>query len=162
MNQITRPFHEHRRVFRALMFLAALTLPGCAAYRTVSGDAVYTDSQVRIRFAPPRALVVHGPNGDSMSVADVVEIRGRVIDRREGMLTLEATSARSMDARSSQKFGSGAVVRVPLQEVELREVRAGRTLLLVAGLLGVVLVVAAATAEDPPPPPPKEEVSKGY
>ena len=156
MNRIARPSRYHRRVGRALALLAPLTLAGCASYRTVSGDAVAPSADLRIQFAPPRTLVVHSRNGDSTTVEEVIELRGKVVERSGDMITLEVSRARTADSGALQRFGSGAVVRVPLQEVELREARIGRTLLLVVGLLGAVLVVAAATADGPPPPPPKE------
>ena len=158
MNRIARPSRYHRRVVRSLALLATLTLAGCASYRTVFGNAVAPSADLRIQFAPPRTLVVHSRNGDSTTVEEVIELRGKVVERSGGMITLEVSRARTADSGALQRFGSGAVVRVPLQEVEVREARTGRTALLISVLLGaVVLLISAATASEPAPPPPKPE-----
>ncbi len=157
MNRIARPSRYHRRVGHALALLAPLTLAGCASYRTVFGDAVAPSADLRIQFAPPRTLVVHSRNGDSTTVEQVIELRGKVLERSEDIITLEPSRARTADSGAVQRFGSGAVVRVPQQEfVEVREARTGRTVLLLSALLGVVLLIVAATASEPAPPPPKE------
>ncbi len=159
MNRIARLSRYHRRVGRSLALLATLTLAGCASYRTVFGNAVAPSADLRIQFAPPRTLVVHSRNGDSTTVEEVIELRGKVVERSGDMITLEASHARTADSGAVQRFGSGAVVRVPQQEfVEVREARTGRTVLLLSLLLGAaVLVIAAATASEPAPPPPKGE-----
>ena len=157
MNRIARPSRYHRRVGRALTLLAPLVLVGCASYRTVFGDAVAPSADLRIQFAPPRTLVVHSRNGDSTTVEEVIELRGKVVERSGDMITLEASRARTADSGALQRFGSGAVVRVPLQEfVEVREARTGRTVLLFSVLLGVGLLIVAAIVSEPAPPPPKE------
>ena len=157
MNRIARPSRYHRRVGRALALLAPLTLAGCASYRTVFGDAVAPSTDVRIQFAPPRTLVVHSRNGDSTTVEEVIELRGKVVERSGDMITLEVSRVRTADSGALQRFGSGAVVRVPVQEfVEVREARTGRTVLLLSALLGVGLLIVAAIVSEPAPPPPKE------
>lgn len=159
MDRIARPSRYHRRVGHALALLAPLTLAGCASYRTVFGDAVAPSADLRIQFAPPRTLVVHSRDGDSTTVEEAIELRGKVVERSGDMITLEASRARTADSGALQRFGSGAVARVPVQEfVEVREVRTGRTVLLVSGLLwAAVLILVAATGSEPAPPPPKGE-----
>ncbi len=158
MDRIACPSRYRRRVGRVLALLATLTLAGCASYRTVFGNAVAPSADLRIQFAPPRTLVVHSRNGDSTTVEEVIELRGKVVERSGDMITLEPSRARTADSGALQRFESGAVVRVPQQEfVEVREARTGRTVLLLSVLLGaVVLVIVAATASEPAPPPPKE------
>ena len=108
-------------------------------------------------------MVVHSRNGDSTTVEEVIELRGKVVERSGDMITLEASRARTADSGALQRFGSGAVVRVPQQEfVEVREARTGRTVLLLSFLLGaVVLVIVAATSEPAPPPPKEDKGDKG-
>lgn len=162
MNPIARPSRSPHRIRRALALLVWLPLAGCATYRTVPSDAVAAPADVRIQFAEGRSVVVHNRNGDSLIVADVVELRGEVAERSAEMLTLEVTRAKRVGSEglSTQRFGSGSVVRVAPEEIEIREGQAGRTVLLFGALLAAVLVVVAVATPDPAPPPPKDEPAK--
>jgi hypothetical protein len=157
MDRIALPSSYHRQIGRPLLILAALALPGCATYRTVPGDAVAPSEELRIPFSPPRTLVVHGLNGDSTTVEEVTELLGKVVERSADMITLEVSRAHTAGSRAVQRFGRGAVVSVPVQEVEIREAQAGRTALLVLGLLGAFLAIIAVATHDSSPPPPSNK-----
>ena len=136
------------------VLLAAFTLGGCATYRTVPGDAAPASAELRVRFSSPRDLVVYTLSGDSTNVANVAQLRGRVVERSEDMITIEPSRTLPEGSKVWQRYGDGAVVKIPMQVVEVRKASGGRTLLLMLAL-GTLLtvIVAAATYEEPPPPP---------
>jgi hypothetical protein len=148
----------------SMALLTVLALSGCTTYRPSPAESVPTPSDVRIQFEPPRSIVVHRSSfSDSLTVPDVIELRGRLIERTGDMLTVEVSRAEMLGSRTPQRFGSGSVARVPIQDLEVKETHTGRTVLLVVGsitLLALLIAALASESEPEPPPPTKDEGSK--
>jgi len=154
--QTSKYRYWQRQSPRSIALLTVLVLSGCATYRPSSAETVPTPSDVRIQFEPPRSIVVHrSVFSDSLSVPDVIELRGRLIERTEDMLTLEVSRAQVLGSRPPQRFGSGSVARVPVQNLEVKEISAGNTALFVIGsiTLLVLAILAISSASEPEPPP---------
>ena len=157
-NRFWRPLAVHT------VLIIVFALGACATYRPFPAESVPTPSDVRIRFEPPRSIMVHrSTSSDSLNVPDVTELRGKLVERIGDAITLEVSQAQILNARSPQRFGSGSVVRVPAQVLEVRKTDAGKTILLVAGsIAALVLLITGLTSESEPEPtpPPKDEGSK--
>src|ERR687895_64886 len=101
---------------------AALASAGCFTYRAQPTPVPGPD-QVRVRFFPARRLDVAIPGHDTLRLADVTEVEGRVLAVRGDTLSLAVRNART--ANGSRAPGLGAVdatALVPVGAGQLVEV----------------------------------------
>jgi hypothetical protein len=144
------------------MLLGPLLLAGCATYKPISGNSVAASAEVRLGFDPPITVAIERPEFSPLTVANVEELEGKVLERTADEIVLEVSRARTVDRYGPRRFARNSIARVPLQRVELRQGSSGRTVGLILGLAVVALVigVAAAGSSEPTPPPTKNEPVK--
>lgn len=127
-----------------VVLLIASSLGGCVSHRAIAPGAATAASEVRVRFADPRALPAVTSRGDTATldaasavIGDVVAVRGDTIELRVSEL------------RPSRPSRRGAVVRIvpaPGDRVDVREPSVLRTLGAVGGGLLLVLGIAAVVS----------------
>lgn len=144
------------------MIVALATLTGCVSYRSLSSAEVTPRTELRVRFAAPRALVFKSGDSAVLPLDEVTELHGLMISGAADSIKVAAKKA--MTALGSvQRFGSGTTVTFALADTHIDEVRAhtGATIALVTALVfGVLLLIVVASYEEPPPPPPPEPKPK--
>ena len=150
-----------RRRGHALLALVGLAATaGCVGYSAVAPEAVTPRTELHLRFVTPRAVTFRTEAGDSLVIGNVIEVRGRLIERMRDSIAMRATHAET-GGGEGRRLGPGATAVVALADVGMQRVdrHVGRTILLIAVIgLGLVVGIAAATYEEPPPPPPKDDV----
>jgi len=133
---------------RALVLVAVVALAGCSTYQASAPEAAVPAKKIRMHFETPRTLSIASSSGDTLSVEDVVELEGEVLEQLADTLVVDASRVRR-GSGSSTRFGDGSFVRIPAQALEVKQLSGGRTVLLVLGILaGVVLVIAATYEPD--------------
>jgi hypothetical protein len=151
---------------RAYLLIALLAATGCVSYPRVTPEGVTPRSELSFRFDAPREVTFRnesGESGDTLLLANVVEVRGRMAAVTADSIVIRAVRA-EFDDGPGHPLGTGTIATFALTDVGMREVdtHPGRTALLIAAIgLGLALAIAVATYEEPPPPPPKECVKCG-
>ena len=144
-----------KRVSNRVLVLAALTLlSGCASWQTITPYASDVPASVRIEFAPERDIVIEEPSGTSIPVTRAVRMEGRMVERDSTTVTIEVSrvQVRTAEGRVAPiRFATGALARVPVQQVAVRQTDAGRTVIAFVAIgLTIALIVALATFEMEP------------
>lgn len=134
----------------ALVSVAVVVLSGCSTYRASPPDAAVPTMNIRMHFETPRTMSIVSSSGDTLTVANVVELEGEVLERVADTLTVDVSRVKMMDpagsSSSSRRFLEGSLVRLPSRTVEVKHFSTGRTVLLVLGLAAVLVVTVAAIA----------------
>jgi hypothetical protein len=136
-----------------LVVLATATAStGCFTYRADPAP-VPGPTRVRVRFSPPRPFDIAIAGRDTLRLADVTELEGRVLAVRGDTLRLAVRDARTAMGAAAPGLGTtDATTLVPLgagRVVEVRRLDAGRTALVVLAGVGIgvaALLVAAIVA----------------
>jgi hypothetical protein len=116
--------------------------PSCYSYR-VAPTPVPQQAVVRLRFDPPRPLVVVSRGGDTLRMDGVTSLDGRVLNARGDTLNLELAVVRSGNVSLPGVGGSRTTV-VPDRgrPAELRRVSQGaKAVALLAGTAGVTVAL---------------------
>lgn len=145
-----------------LAVIVCIVLTGCVSHRIIGSTEATPRTELRIRFATPRALTFKSGDSAVLALDDVVELHGHVISPSRDSIKVAAKTAQSALA-GSQRFGSGTTATFALADARIEEVRVHKaaTIVLVTALVfGALLLFAVATYEEPPPPPPPEPKPK--
>lgn len=144
-----------------LLLLTLVAVVGCASYRGITPAQITPRTTLRVHLTTQQTLRFRAP-GDSLAVADVIEVTGRMVRITSDSITITATAARRVDD-GIQRFGAGATTTLAIADARFVEVQQhpGRTIALVVAVgLAVALLIAIATYEEPPPPPPPPPKNK--
>ena len=142
--------------------LALTALGACATYNRVLPPEVKPRTELRLQFPQPRTLTLHSLSGDTMYVGEVTEVQGTMISLTSDSLLLGVSSVQLRPA-GRQRFGAGTTTMLAVGNAKVDAITAnhGRTVLLVAALIGgLAILIATVTYQDPPPPPPPEPKPK--
>jgi hypothetical protein len=125
----------------SLVIGCLLASSACYTYRPAA-TPVPRGALVRLRFDPPRPIVIVARDGDTLRVDGITLLEGRVLNARGDTLDLELAAARSGPSTQPSVQGSRTTV-VPERgrPAEVRQVSRGtRAGALVAGTAGAVAV----------------------
>ena len=139
-----------------VVVLAALS--GCASYTRVTTTEITPRTELRVRFAAPRDMSLTAPNGDTLTLHGVKELRGILISLKADSIRLGLTNAQ-LQEEGGQRFGVGTTTTFAVADAQMERVtnHPGRTVFFVITLVGgLALLIATVTYQDPPPPPPPE------
>ena len=146
---------------KILLLLTLVAVAGCASQHGITPAQITPRTALSIHFAVPQTLQFRAP-GDSLTVAGVVEVTGRMIRLTSDSMTIAATKAHRVE-EGIQRFGAEATTTFAMADARFLEVRQhpGRTIALVVTVgLALALLIAIATYEEPPPPPPPAPKNK--
>ena len=123
----------------SLVIGCLLASSACYTYRPAAAP-VPRGALVRLRFDPPRAVVIVARDGDTLRMDGITVLEGRALDARGDTLDLELAAARSGPSTLPWVQGSRTtVVTEPGRPAEVRQVSRGtKAGTLVAGTAGAV------------------------
>jgi hypothetical protein len=154
-----------RRAYILMALISVTVSSACASYPVITPEVATPETELRLRFAVPRIVTFRTETGDTLVLGNVVEVRGRMMERRGDSIAIRATRA-ELSQGEAPRLGSGTTAAFALADLEMQEVDShpGRTILLIAAVGFVVLVaVAAASLEDAfdeSLPPPSDDKQK--
>lgn len=149
------------RAVHCFVILAAVA--GCASHHRVASTQITPRTDLKIVFDSPRPVVLTAPDAEVMTLADVIQLDGRMITGTADSITIRVSSAK-LAFEQTQRFGAGTTTTIGVSGARFDRVQhhVGRTILLIGALvIGAVILVAAATYEEPAPPPTPEPKPKG-
>jgi hypothetical protein len=138
-----------------LALTAVVAASGCVSHSTVSPESVTPNSELRLRFEPPKEVTLRTEEGDILVLERVSEMRGRFLVANGDSLVFRTTRAEYDGGRTS-RFGRGAIAYIARDEVTMDAIESNHagTIVFVAALgLLVALVVAISTPTEHVPAP---------
>lgn len=142
--------------------IVAVAVTGCASHRSLNSTELTPRTELRVRFATPRALTFKSGEIAVLLLDDVVELRGQMILTSHDSVRVAAKKVRRR-VGETQRFGVGTTTTFALGDARFDEVHentAATMAVIALAALGVILLIAVATYEPPPPPPPPEPKPK--